>query len=299
MSLDALSWAFNLDLPSSGAKLTLLALANFADEHGEAYPSQKAISVKTCLCERAIRAHLVTLENLGVITRISRKRANGSFTSDRFKIHIGAVLTGGGACQRQILPEAESLNNQRQILPAAHSADGRKRPQPAADSAGPETSLTTTVNTLLHTTELTGTTARESADPEERVCVDLIFPSVPEHIRSALMQIMEPCDPLAKQPILDELSGALSSGTCRNPVTFTRSLVKAAMHGAFYPSLGVEVARKRAQAAAREKAMATAPAPSDPVARRKGQEFIETIRERRKRDPRSGGEEKPEIRASG
>lgn len=133
MSIEALSWAFNLDLPSSGAKLTLLALANYANEAGEAYPSQKSMAEKTCLCERAIRTHLVTLEGLGIISRVARTRSNGSFTSDLFKLHIGA-------------------KPQRQILPAADFADGRNckpqrqiLPEPAADSAGPDPSLTTTI----------------------------------------------------------------------------------------------------------------------------------------------------------
>lgn len=134
MSIDALSWAFNLDLPSSGSKLTLLALANYSDEYGEAYPSQKAMAKKTCLCERAIRTHLVTLESLGIITRQSRKRENGSYTSDLFKLKIGAKITSGNNCQRQILPTAEKDISQRQILP-----------NPAADSAYPDPSLTTTI----------------------------------------------------------------------------------------------------------------------------------------------------------
>lgn len=132
MSIEALSWAFNLDLPSSGAKLTLLALANYASEDGEAFPSQKAMSQKTCLCERAIRTHLVTLEELGIITRVARTRANGSFTTDLFKLNVGAKPSGK-ICQRQNLPAAENDISQRQILP-----------NPAAESAAPESSLNTT-----------------------------------------------------------------------------------------------------------------------------------------------------------
>ena len=133
MSIEAISWAFNTLLPNSGMKLTLLALCNYANEDGEAYPSQKALAEKTCLCERAIRTHLVALEDVGLIARKARTRANGSFTSDLFQINIGATPSGIN-CQRQILPTAENDTSQRQIFP-----------NPAADSAGPETSLTTTV----------------------------------------------------------------------------------------------------------------------------------------------------------
>ncbi len=289
MSLDALSWAFNLELPNSGAKLTLLALANFSDENGEAYPSQKAISVKTCLSERAIRGHLVTLEQLGIISRIARKRANGSYTSDRFKLYIGGAFTNGKFCQRQNLPEAEIKNPQRQILPAADSAVGKKRHQPAADSAAPEPLLNTTIN-KLHTSEVNKTTEREYPEPENRVCVDLIFPPVADQTRSSLTRILEPCDPADKQAILDEVSGALAKGACKNPITLAMSLVKAMGQGKFYPALGVEVAQKRTKAVEREKTMAMAWQSSkpDPLACQKGQEIIDTIRTRRKRNHENG-----------
>lgn len=142
MSIEALSWAFNLDLPSSGAKLTLLALANYSSESGEAFPSQKAMAQKTCLCERAIRTHLVTLEDLGLIGRVGRTRANGSFTSDLFKLNIGA-LPSGKICQRQNLPEEEITETQRQILP-----------NPAAEYAAPDPSLNTTITKSLKPTAL-------------------------------------------------------------------------------------------------------------------------------------------------
>ena len=300
MSLDALSWAFNLDLPNSGAKLTLLALANFSDEKGEAYPSQRAISEKTSLSERAIRGHLATLEQLGIISRVSRKRSNGSYTSDRFKLYIGGVFTNGRFCQRQILPEAEGEQDQWQILPAANSAVGKKRPQPAADSAAPERSLNTTIN-KLHTAEVNRTTECEQPEHENRVCVDLIFPTVSEQTRSALFRIIEPCHPPDAQAILDEISGALAKGACKNPVTLAMSLVKALSQGKFYPALGVEVAQNRARAAERAgaPAMVRQPLKLDSLACQKGQQIIDTIRTRRKRESEKSGDGIPELRPSG
>lgn len=133
MSIDALSWAFNLDLPNSGVKLTLLALANYADaDDCTAYPSQKAMSQKTCLSTRAIRDHLVTLEKLGVISRVPRKRENGTYTTDLFTLNVGFAPSKaiGKNSQRQILPAAKNDKIQRQISP-----------NPAADSAYQESSL--------------------------------------------------------------------------------------------------------------------------------------------------------------
>lgn len=136
MSIDALSWAFNLDLPNSGIKLTLLALANYANEENRtAYPSQKTISQKTCLSTRAIRSHLVALEELGVISRESRKRDDGTFTSDLFTLNVGfsPPKDTGRNYRRQNLPSAKNDQDQRQNLPS-----------PAAEFAGHEPNLTST-----------------------------------------------------------------------------------------------------------------------------------------------------------
>ena len=288
MSLDALSWAFNLDLPNPGVKLTLLALANFANEHGEAYPSQQAISIKTCLSERAIRRHLVTLEQLGIISRVARKRANGSYTSDRFKIYIGGGFTNGQFCQRPNRPEEKSGNSQRQDWPAAKLSDGQIDQSQRPIWPDHNQSLNTTVNTLLHTEEVNGTTGREEVipeDPENRVCIDLIFPSTPEQTRRILAQIVAACTLADAQAILDEISGALAKGTCKNPITLAMSLVKALAQGKFYPSLGLAVAQNRARSKelASVAAATRKPESLDPLVCRNGQKILDTIRTRRKR----------------
>ena len=300
MSLDALSWAFNLDLPNSGAKLTLLALANFANEHGEAYPSQKAISAKTCLSDRAIRRHLVTLEELGIIFRKPRKRANGSYSSDLFQIHVGGGFADGKFLRRPNWPEVENEHIQRPNRPAAKLADGQKQQRPAAKLAAPERSLNTTIN-KLHTTEVNRTTAHENPELEKRVCVDLIFPPLPEQTRSALFRIIEPCDPSDAQVILDEVSGTLAKGTCKNPITLAMSLVKAMTQGKFYPSLGVSVAQNRAKAEdlARVIAATRKPENLDPLACQKGQEVVDAIRTRRKRWLKKVDDGIPKPRQSG
>lgn len=139
MSIDALSWAFSLDLPGPATKLTLLALANYANEDHESYPSQKTLSKRTCLSERAIRKHLVILEELGILVRTTRKRVNGTFTTDLFTLQVGAKPSSG-------------IQNQRHAVPQAQIADGTPChdqrhvvPQPAARGAGQESSLNTTV----------------------------------------------------------------------------------------------------------------------------------------------------------
>lgn len=144
MSIEALNWAFNVQVPNAGAKLVLLTLANYSNEVFEAYPSQKALAKKTCLSERAIRDNLVRLEEMKLICRVPRTRSNGSYTTDLFKLNVGCDAVFESA---EIEPETH-----RQNLPTAESADGRilqtqrqNLPNPAAESAAPEPSLTTTI----------------------------------------------------------------------------------------------------------------------------------------------------------
>ena len=127
MSIGALNWAFDCELPNAGMKLTLLALANYANEDGTAYPSQKALSVKTSMDARSIRRHLVSLEEFGLLERDARKRGNGFFTSDFFQLNIGATpknsapktaeSTSGKFVQRTVCPKDKNDIIQRTICP--------------------------------------------------------------------------------------------------------------------------------------------------------------------------------------
>lgn len=92
MSLEAISWAFNLDLPSAGTKMTLLVLANSVDEDGFTTQSQARISNITSMTTRSIRTHLATLEKLGLLVRTPQTRADGSTTANLFKLNIGATM---------------------------------------------------------------------------------------------------------------------------------------------------------------------------------------------------------------
>lgn len=114
MCVKAISWASEQKVGNQGTKLTLIALANYANDEHKCWPSQKTLSEWTESSPRAIRDHLVRLESLGLITRVKRS-VNGSFTSDMITLNIHQT--------------------QRQILPTADFADGRKQHLPAADSA--------------------------------------------------------------------------------------------------------------------------------------------------------------------
>jgi DNA-binding MarR family transcriptional regulator len=110
MSVQAIAAAFRAVCPSSSAKLALLAISNFADEDGVAWPSQGRLAADTGLAERTVRRALEQLEEAGLIRREERRRRDGSRSSDLIFILAAqpanlaasrrdqpANLTGGGA----------------------------------------------------------------------------------------------------------------------------------------------------------------------------------------------------------
>ena len=90
------------------ARLVLLALADFADDGGGAYPSVSAIAKKTLLCERAVQAglkDLVELREVAIKANEARKGCNYYIIS----------ITPADSAPPQILHPAK--NAPPQILP--------------------------------------------------------------------------------------------------------------------------------------------------------------------------------------
>jgi DNA-binding transcriptional ArsR family regulator len=131
MSIQALNWALKQNPVgiTTGAKFTLVLLANYADEDGQCYPSQRKIGELTHQGERTVRRHLEYLEKIGLIRRFARRKKDGSYVSDFYKLGSGNVE----------LHEMEPIDDQ--IEPAANLAGGDVQPAanfdtPAATVAG-------------------------------------------------------------------------------------------------------------------------------------------------------------------
>ncbi len=113
MSVEAIAWASKQRTGSPGAKLVLIALANYCNDRNECWPSQATLAEWTEMSDRTIRTHLTSLEYMGLIHRKARPVA-GSFTSDLITLNLG----------------------QMQILPAEKISDGKKQQIPAEKFSG-------------------------------------------------------------------------------------------------------------------------------------------------------------------
>ena len=82
MSVQAITWAYQTNIPDPIKKFILVTLGNYADEYGVCWPSQTTI-IAACPCSvRKLRECLKSLEADGWIQRIQRRRKNGSRRSD-------------------------------------------------------------------------------------------------------------------------------------------------------------------------------------------------------------------------
>lgn len=103
MSIAAIAWAKKQKCGSGTAKAVLMAVADYADEHGHAWPSQKTISDDTEFTDRSVRTAFQALEESGLLKREERRRPDGSRAPDL----IILSMSGGLSCAPQ-QPEAPS-----------------------------------------------------------------------------------------------------------------------------------------------------------------------------------------------
>lgn len=91
MSIKTLDWAFDLHIDNPGAKLVLLALANYDNSEGGSFPSLRKIEELTSIKQRTIATHLNYLEKIGIIERHERLLPNGGRASNLYKFCFGVL----------------------------------------------------------------------------------------------------------------------------------------------------------------------------------------------------------------
>jgi len=89
MSFQAMAWAVKQNTKSPVSKLVLLMVANYADEKGEAYPSQDHLA-KLCQCTRvSVNKHIKELERNNYLS--IRKTKNGMFGYNTYTLNINYI----------------------------------------------------------------------------------------------------------------------------------------------------------------------------------------------------------------
>ena len=115
MSIKAMNWAWQIDLIAN-KKLTLLCLADHADNEGVCWPGISSVVEKTGLSRRTVINFLQDFESGGLLHRKHRKGANGRQMSSVIELNLKAE-------RMQIVAQ-----------PGANPAPG-ETPQPGAKNA--------------------------------------------------------------------------------------------------------------------------------------------------------------------
>ena len=92
MSIQAVAWAISQRVGSPTGKALLICLANYANERGECWPSQRTIAHEAELSRRTAITWLNRLEKGGFIIRKRRQSKDGFRTSDLVTLQLDKPL---------------------------------------------------------------------------------------------------------------------------------------------------------------------------------------------------------------
>ncbi len=165
MSVQAITWALDYAAGSVTEKVLLLVLANYANEFGVSWPSQKTLADQTALGERTVRRVLADMERRGVIRRIVRRRGNGSRQSDMILL---SAFEGRKPAPPGMLDDGPDGT---EIDPSDQPANGDNRPTRPLDNRPPDPDPPATVaaldtsKILKRTTTARDVPARANSEP--------------------------------------------------------------------------------------------------------------------------------------
>lgn len=89
MSFQAMTWAINQKVDSSGKKLVLLMMANYCNSHtGQCNPSHKRLAEECSMGISTLKNHIASLEKDGFLT-IQRNAVEGVSLPNQYHLNIG------------------------------------------------------------------------------------------------------------------------------------------------------------------------------------------------------------------
>ena len=125
MSYRALAWAVEQDVPSTHAFAVLCALAGYAGDTGECWPSQAALSAKTKQTDRSVRNQIAALVDSGHIEKaIVQGRPGFRLLMDRNVVPVD---------RNHIPPEGNGIPD----ADAAEPETGSSPPEPYSEDPEP------------------------------------------------------------------------------------------------------------------------------------------------------------------
>lgn len=144
MSWQATAWALKQKTGLPARKLTLLAICNYADHHGLAWPSQNRLAKETEQSVDTIQRHLVRLCADGFLDIWERRRMGGHWPRRTYKINMpreeaascGLAEPHNGAARpgRKAMRHEQSNNNYSNDHATANAPEIASQPKAASRS---------------------------------------------------------------------------------------------------------------------------------------------------------------------
>jgi hypothetical protein len=116
MSIQAVAWALDQDIPNAGLKLVLIALCNHADKgSGELFLRHSTVEKEASMSRSSVQRHVKMLADLGIIEIGSTFDASGRQAANSYRIIFGeaeqrevaANRAAAKGCQPDTLPNGE------------------------------------------------------------------------------------------------------------------------------------------------------------------------------------------------
>jgi hypothetical protein len=124
MSWQATAWALRQTCGLPGLKLTLLALAAYADRSGMAWPTQKVLAEVTEQSHDSVQRHVDELERLGLISVDRSRRRGGQHQVFRYQLKTGPHLAySNQAAQSVVLNTHAAYRPVRTVRPHHYAND--------------------------------------------------------------------------------------------------------------------------------------------------------------------------------
>lgn len=137
MSIEQLNQAFKADINKSSTKFILVALSDYANEIGEAYPTVQTINAKTSLNRKTIISGLAELVDLGFI------QDTGKRVGRTKSIPVWQILTPSKQSQKRNQSKSGTATEAVPILPPSNPENGTAKQSQKRDI---EPSVLLTIN---------------------------------------------------------------------------------------------------------------------------------------------------------
>jgi SOS-response transcriptional repressor LexA len=120
MSWQAIAWATKQPTGSPARKVLLLVLANYADEHGYCWPSQKTVAAGTEQSLDTIQRQLKRLADDGFVTVSKRRRFGGHWEGHAYQLNMRTTEPQNAARSQSTEVPAEVPTGGHQMPMGSH-----------------------------------------------------------------------------------------------------------------------------------------------------------------------------------